>query len=1019
MHHPTTHPSSGRPFYHRALAGLLLLALPVLALAQASTGTITGRVFNPATHEYIRNAEIRIPGTSLAVHSEEGGFFRLPNVPSGQVTVVATYPGHETKSAVLTVTPADIATHDFELGPTTGRRGSDDVVQLGAFVVETEREGQAKAVAEQRMAMNVKTVMSADNFGDMSEGNIGEFLKYMPGITIDYVETDTRAARMGGMDARYGYVTLDGNTQASGNSGSLGADSRQFEFESVSMNNIEAIEVNKTLSADMSADAPAGTINLRTRSALDLKRARFGYSTGFIWNSMEHSIRKTPRHDDTLHAKVRPRFSFDYTNAFFDRKLGITVNGAFTNIYKEQFRNSYNFDYTSAQAIAAGAPLITAINFKDGPKIVEKSAGGIKLDYEPFRNLRLTTAISYSWFNDFFANRNLNFVTTTANLGPGSSLTKVVANNSNNTNTRLDQSGESTGKLKDNTNLSWMAKYRRGDWTGDLSLLYSRARETRGGLAYETIGNTGVRLGRVGWTAVRDSVSSPTWHITQDSGPDWYDYNNWGKADVQGLNSNEQYGKTEEYTAKLDLKRTMRWSIPTSYKFGLAQRVTFRHRKVIDSYNATYIGTGTLAAPSSMPKSPAMFLIDKGWGGGIRPLPVPDKQAMYYLSKLSPEQFVRSEANLATDLNNLLGSFQSNQETVRAAYLMQESRLGRAQLQAGLRFEDTGTISSVLQDVPVAQNPFAIRNANGTFSAANTRDYVNYRWSKGKKTTWGGYGDFLPSASLKYPLTKDLNFKFGYNKAIKRPDLDKTAGPWRIDVGSTGDITITIPNPDLGPERSEKFSGMFEYYFEPAGALSVHLFQTNITGAVDDGDPLSAEDAGFGSDPSLRNLFFKTFGNLAEGRTVKGIELNYSQQLAFFRNEILRGFTIFGSYSQYSVSPRPRDAKFFPRNATGGVSWRYRKFFTQVNGTWTDETFTGGNTVPATSPYTPGAPEYLRPRVILFVNASYRLTRTTSLFVSGDRAYDSGKTWFYKYDGRIRQMERYGSQWSLGFRGEY
>lgn len=58
--------------------------------------------------------------------------------------------------------------------------------------------------------MNVKNVMSADNFGDMSEGNVGEFLKYLPGIAIDYVETDTRAARMGGMDAKYGYVTLDG-----------------------------------------------------------------------------------------------------------------------------------------------------------------------------------------------------------------------------------------------------------------------------------------------------------------------------------------------------------------------------------------------------------------------------------------------------------------------------------------------------------------------------------------------------------------------------------------------------------------------------------------------------------------------------------------------------------------------------------------------------------------------------------------------------------------------------------------
>src|SRR5262249_23843639 len=158
------------------------------------------------------------------------------------------------------------------------------------------------------------------------------------------------------------------------------------------------------------------------------------------------------------------------------------------------------------------------INYKDGPKITEKSSGGVKVDYQPMRGLRITSAVSYSYFNDFFANRNLNFVTTAANLGAGSSLTKVIANNSNNTNTGIDQTGESTGKLKDNTNLSIAANYRTGQWVIDASALYSRARETRGALFYGTIGNTPVRLSRIGFTAERSSVTATDWHITQTSG---------------------------------------------------------------------------------------------------------------------------------------------------------------------------------------------------------------------------------------------------------------------------------------------------------------------------------------------------------------------------------------------------------------------------------------------------------------------------------------------------------------------
>ncbi len=1007
-----------------------VLALPIASFAQTAHGTITGRVLNPATNEYIRNAEVRVQGTALVTTSEDGGYYTLLNVPAGSATVVVTYPGAESVSATVNVTPGAPATKDFEMALTTAKRTGQEVITLGAFIVETEREGQSKMVAEQKQSMNVKQVMSADNFGDMSEQNAGEFLKYMPGITIDYVETDTRAARMGGMDSRYGYVTLDGNTQASGNSGSLGADSRQFEFESVSMNNIESIEVNKTLTADMWANAPAGTVNLRTRSALDIKRPKFGYTAGFIWNSMENGLKATPRHDDGLHRKTRPRFSFDYTNAFLDRKIGITVNGSFTNIYKEQFRHSLAYDYTSAQAIAAGTPLITSVNFKDGPKITEKSAGGVKLDYQPFPALRMSGAVSYSYFNDFFANRNLNFVTTAANLGAGSSLTKVVANNSNNTNTRLDQSGESTGKLKDNANLSYLATYKQGPWTSDLSLLYSRARENRGGLAYGTIGNTPVRLGAIGFTAERTSVDSPSWYFTQTSGGNWYDYQNWGKTDQQALNSNIAWGATEEYTGKIDVKRVMSWALPTSYKFGVGRHVTFRHRKVTDSFNATWRGPNPVSAtiPDSMPQSKAFFLIDMGVGGGIGPLPVPDKEAMYVLSKTHPEYFTRTEANMATDLGNLLGSYQSNQEDVQAAYLMQNTRIGKWQLQGGIRFEDTNTLSTIMHDVPIAQNPFAIRTTtttNGvtrtTYAAAATRDYVAYRWSKGRETTYGTYHDYVPSLAAKYQVNRDLNLKLGFNRAIQRPDLDKIAGPWTQTVdSSTGNTTITIPNPDLKPERSQRLSAMVEYYFEPAGTVSVHLFETKIKNAVDDvADGISAEEAGFGNDPDLVGVFFRTFHQLDEERRIRGAELSYSQQLTFFRSELLRGTSIFATYSQYSATPRPRDGKFYTRNATFGVGWNYRKFNFRVNGTWTDETFTGGNTVSAASRYTPSAPEYFKPRTILFTNLGYRLTKNLTVFIAGDRAYDSGKTWFYKADGRIRQLERYGSQWSLCLKGDY
>jgi iron complex outermembrane receptor protein len=490
------------------LATALCTAIPLPAQS-GNTGTVSGRIFNPANGEYIRNAQVSVAGTNLSTQTEGNGFYQLFNVPAGEATLNVTYPGFTSVAATLTVTPGSPAVRDFELtaiGAEAVKAGSD-VVRLDKFVVSSEREGQSKMIAEQKQAMNVKQVVSADNFGNMTEQNIGEFLKYLPGIAIDYVETDTRTAGMGGMDPKYGYVTMDGNPQASGDSGDFGGNTRQFEFESVSMNNIESIEVNKTLTPDMWADAPAGTVNLRTRSALDRKGSRGSFTAGFIFNSLENGFKKTPRHDDDTHAKTRPMLAFDYSSgAILNGKLGFTVNGSFTNIYKEQFRHALGYDYTSAQAVAAGVPLVTGVNYKDGPKLVEKSGGGFKVDYQMFPHLRMTLATSYTYFDDFFANRNLNFTTVSANLAPGSSTTRVIATNTNNANTRADQTGESTGKLKDNTNLSYFINYKVGPWTADLSMLYSRARERRGGLYYGTIGNTPLRISRIGFTAERPSI---------------------------------------------------------------------------------------------------------------------------------------------------------------------------------------------------------------------------------------------------------------------------------------------------------------------------------------------------------------------------------------------------------------------------------------------------------------------------------------------------------------------------------
>jgi TonB-dependent receptor len=355
---------------------------------------------------------------------------------------------------------------------------------------------------------------------------------------------------------------------------------------------------------------------------------------------------------------------------------------------------------------------------------------------------------------------------------------------------------------------------------------------------------------------------------------------------------------------------------------------------------------------------------------------------------------------------------------------MAQSRLGKWQVLGGVRLESTHTRSTVPNDVPVTENPFAnVNSTTGVKTAANTVNYVNYRWSRGRVSTFGDYDDVMPSVAVKYTLRDNLFLKLGYNKAIKRPDLNRTAGPWVIAIDDDdGEVRVTVPNPNLKPERSDRISLLAEYYFEPAGALSVHVFQSDITNAIDgNAEGISAEEAGFGGIPELEGYLFRTFNNLDQKRTVRGIELSYSQQLTFLPHELLRGLTVFATFSHFSATPRPRTGtRFIPTLATGGLRWNYRKFYVDVNGTWTDKTYTGGNTVTSsTTVARAGEEEFFKPRLIIFTSARYRITPNFSVFVSGDRAYDSGKIWYYQSDGRLRQVENYGSQWSFGIKGNF
>src|SRR5687768_4246252 len=383
-----------------------------LSLHAQGTGTIQGRVFNPVSKEYVRNAEVRLEGTQQVVFTENDGSFQFLNVPAGEARITVTFTGYNTINETLTVSAGQTAVREFNLTSTAAASTTKDgVVQLAAFTVDAEREGNAKAIQAQRSAMNIITSVSSDLFGDVTAGNVGEFLKYLPGVDLDYVEPEARGPRLGGMDGQYVGVAMDGmrTANADANRGG-GASSRATSFEGFSITAVESIEINWTSTPANDADTPAGNINMRTKRAFDRKGRQVSYNFSTAFNSEEFTLKKTDGQRGGPDRKFGPNYQLVYSESFFNQRFGILASVSHSYLYNEQMLLSNTYSGNASADPVNPRPWVTrVIDFKDGPRWDTKDNLLLTADWKVTPRLVLSVNLMYTMASFEFWNRNFTF----------------------------------------------------------------------------------------------------------------------------------------------------------------------------------------------------------------------------------------------------------------------------------------------------------------------------------------------------------------------------------------------------------------------------------------------------------------------------------------------------------------------------------------------------------------------------------------------------------------------------------
>ena len=144
-------------FSRRAALGLLLAAAPHLANAQATTGTVRGRVTDAASGQAVANASVIIEGTRIGASTADNGAFTLVAVPTGTRSVTVRRIGYQLVTKSVAVNVGDNAIGDIRLNVSavnlsevvvTGTAAPTERRKLGTSIasVDSVLIGRAQAV---------------------------------------------------------------------------------------------------------------------------------------------------------------------------------------------------------------------------------------------------------------------------------------------------------------------------------------------------------------------------------------------------------------------------------------------------------------------------------------------------------------------------------------------------------------------------------------------------------------------------------------------------------------------------------------------------------------------------------------------------------------------------------------------------------------------------------------------------------------------------------------------------------
>lgn len=749
----------------RSLAlGLLCAAAPL-----GAQGVVTGSVTDPNGRP-LSGVLVTVEGTAIRA-ATQNGTYRAANVPAGARTLTFRYIGFQAVTKTVTVTTGATATLDVKM--------ADAMTSLAAVQVKGQVAGQASALNQQRTASTISSVIDNELVGRLPDPNMAEALARVPGVAVLRDQGEGRFVQIRGTNADLNSMSLNGLRISSPEQ-----NSRQLPMDIVPSDQAAQIQISKTLTPDMDADAIGGNVNIVTRTATanqPLLNATFAGGANQLGGGALVNVG----------ANAGKRFGAS-------QKFGAMVGGTY---YKNE-RASQNIegDWCAQTRNCGVAPSLTSLDapnlfeLRDYPQVNRLRAGlNGTLDYLLGNNSKLFARSTFNRFSDDEVRARARF---RFRGGGGSRWTQVTPDSGITTGSQFDRDIRLREVIQDIFTAQVGGEHFAKDGKSlDWAVGTSRASESRPDVLTMSFRQSGMTLGYNFADANR-----PRANVSVGS------FDDPSRFGFNGLVREVRDTKDSDISAKINASMPVAFGGFTgTLKGGLSARLKERDNSLVNTTFTSALGANASGATAATLMS-ALTSETSGrtiFGGDYQFGRTFDPTRMADFIKANPNAFT---TNAFTSATTSAGGTFAVGEDVYAGYLMATLDAGALRIIPGVRVEATRVENTAKIVALNAAGSALSRPIADTTGASN---YVN----------------FFPSINATYRVDEYTNVKAAVTTALVRPQFQDMTPYVNVQAGQQ---TASIGNPALKATTALAYDVMIERYFRSVGFVSAGAFYKDL-----------------------------------------------------------------------------------------------------------------------------------------------------------------------------------------------